>query len=291
MRSLLAGCVAAVLACAPAQADPALWEVKGPNSTVYLFGTIHALPRGTVWESKQVSAALAGSRELYLEVANPDPAAIMQAMMQLGIDLKHSLNDSVIPADRPKFAKIAASTGLPPAALDHMRPWMAALLIQELPAVKAGFDPASGVEATLTRDAERSGIAVKSLETAEEQLHLFADLPDDAAAALLHDGIEDNDSVKGKAKLLKLLAAWKAGDLPALAATDAELKTLSATLYDRLLVARNHRWAAQIAAMLSDGGGNRFVAVGAGHLAGPDSVVALLRQQGVEVAQVNIAPR
>ena len=286
IRAFLAGCVFTALACAPARAEPALWEAKGPGSIVYLFGTIHALPSGTVWESSKVSAAVASSRELYLEVANPDTSTMMQSMMQLGMDMNGSLLDRVSAADRPKLQKVAASVGITSAMMDHMRPWMVALLVQELPAVQAGFLAESGVEATLTRQATSLGITVKSLESTEQQMHIFADLPDNAAFALLHDAIEDSDPIKGKTKLNELLSAWKAGDLAHLADLDAEMLKLSPTLYDRILVARNRRWAGQIGAMLTEGGGNRFIAVGAGHLAGPDSVVAMLAQQGVEVTRV-----
>ena len=53
-------------------------------------------------------------------------------------------------------------------------------------------------------------------------------------------------------------------------------------VYQRLLVARNRRFAARIEAMLQ-GSGRAFVVVGVGHLVGPDSVPALLRRDGVAV--------
>jgi uncharacterized protein YbaP (TraB family) len=50
-------------------------------------------------------------------------------------------------------------------------------------------------------------------------------------------------------------------------------------------VQRNQTWAGKIIAMLQQPG-TIFIAVGAGHLAGPDSVQAQLQSRGITVEQV-----
>ena len=56
-------------------------------------------------------------------------------------------------------------------------------------------------------------------------------------------------------------------------------------VYETLLVRRNTNWAGQIQTML-DGSGTAFIAVGAAHLAGDDSVQAILEGRGVHVERV-----
>jgi uncharacterized protein YbaP (TraB family) len=53
-------------------------------------------------------------------------------------------------------------------------------------------------------------------------------------------------------------------------------------LYERLIVARNRRFAARIEQMAREGR-NVFVAVGVGHLVGAQGVPALLRRDGLKV--------
>ena len=81
--------LAAIFAAAPsAQAEPAIWVVKGPHATVYLFGTVHALAKDDPWRSSpKVDAAIKQSQTLWLEIPNVDDAAAMQPLvMQLGMD-------------------------------------------------------------------------------------------------------------------------------------------------------------------------------------------------------------
>ena len=55
-------------------------------------------------------------------------------------------------------------------------------------------------------------------------------------------------------------------------------------LRDALFTARNRRWAEKIARLM-DGSGKVLIAVGAGHLAGQDGVVGLLRSKGYKVTR------
>jgi hypothetical protein len=64
-----------------------------------------------------------------------------------------------------------------------------------------------------------------------------------------------------------------------------EMKDASPALYQSILVDRNTDWANQIQTMLQ-GSGAAFIAVGAGHLAGDDSVQAILAKRGVTVEAV-----
>ena len=59
----------------------------------------------------------------------------------------------------------------------------------------------------------------------------------------------------------------------------------SEPFYQTLLVRRNANWAGQIDTMM-EGEGVIFIAVGSAHLAGDDSVQALLEQRGYTVERV-----
>ena len=265
-----------------ALADPSLWVIKSPSATVYLFGTIHLLRARGDWETQAIKGALADSQELWLEVPDLDDADTARKLVtQLGYDSTHPLS-TVLPAkDLARLKSAASSLGLAQgeATFEPMRPWLAAVALTESQILHAGFDPTAGVEHILMEQWKDSQKAVRGFETLDQQLHFFADLPPRLQEEVLENALADFDD--GIAKLNTIVGAWMRGDQKAIARLIVdELRQPLPDLYRTLIVERNERWANTIDGMLKETG-NRFVAVGAGHLAGPDSVQAKLLAKGI----------
>jgi uncharacterized protein len=277
--------VLALGAATPSLADPALWVIKDKDSTIYLFGTVHVLRPETQWRTPKLDGALKASSELVTEVAGADDPAVMQPLViQYGIDRATPLSKKLSPADWDKAEGYAAEMGLPPAAFDGLRPWMASVTLALGPMLKAGFDPKKGVEQVLTAQAKAAGQSLGSLETPEQQIRFFADLSPKDEIDLLESTLDEVD--EGPAKLDALVNAWAAGDLKALEAEFVtEMRGKYPPLYESLIVARNTAWAGQLKARL-DGKGVSFIAVGAGHLVGPDSVQAQLAKLGIKATRI-----
>jgi uncharacterized protein len=265
-------------------AEPALWVVKGPHATVYLFGTVHALDKDHPWRSPKIDAAIQQSQTLWLEIANPEDTAAMQPLIfQLGMDMAHPLSSKLTPDQMAKLNKAAA--GLPGGAamLDMMKPWMAGMMLGLAPILQAGYDPESAVELQLKPDFTGAGKPVMGFETAEQQLHYFADLSDKAQLDFLVSELDDADKAVDQFK--ELIAAWYAGDVEKLEAiNNADLRVKHPDLFQILVVKRNQNFTAKIEEMLK-GEGVSFVAIGAGHLAGKDGVPAMLEKQGYKVTR------
>jgi uncharacterized protein len=265
-------------------AEPAIWVVKGPHSTVYLFGTIHALDKNHPWHSAKIDAAIQQSQSLWLEVPNVDDAASMQPLiMQLGLDMAHPLSTRLTPDQMTKLNKAAA--GLPggPGMLEMMKPWLAGMMLSLAPVMQAGYDPNSGVELELKPEFVKTNKPVKGFETMEQQIHYFADMSDKAQLDFLVSELDDADSAVDKFK--EMVAAWYSGDIAKLdALNNAEFRDKYPDLFQLLLVKRNQNFTAQIQDLLK-GDGVAFVAVGAGHLVGKDGVPAMLEKQGYKVAR------
>jgi len=283
----LSGFVALALSliALPALAEPALWVATQGGATVYLFGTVHALKSETDWETPKISAAFAESQELWLEADDADPVTMQPIVAQLGLDRAHPLSTKVAPADLPRLDAAAKSAGLPgEAALEPMRPWLAALTLAALPIVKAGYDPAKGADNILKAKAATAGKPVHGLETAEQQMHFFADLPQARQVEMLRSVLDEVAS--GPALVAEMLDAWENGDL---AAIDKDMNEDDAEKYPDLhailIVNRNRAWAARIAERLKAGKGVTFMAVGAAHLVGHDSVQEALKARGISVAR------
>jgi uncharacterized protein YbaP (TraB family) len=161
-----------------------------------------------------------------------------------------------------------------------MRPWLVSVTLSVLPMIQAGYDPSKGVESLLQADAKAAGKPVNGLETLEQQIRFFADLPQPVEVGLLRSTLDDVS--EGPAQLDKLVDAWSSGDQARLeSAFLGEMKGKYPEVYKVIIAQRNADWARQLKAKL-DGKGVAFVAVGAGHLVGPDSVQAELAKLGVK---------
>lgn len=269
----------------PALATPALWVVKSADTTIYLFGTVHLLPNDTAWHYPALDRAMADSQTLYIELTDDDQTNMTTLVLRYGIDTSHPLPTLLNHAEVLRLTKAANKVGVPGGmqTLSMMRPWLAALTLAVTPLMKAGLDPKHGVDKQLKVQMTGTGKQVLGLETAEQQIRFLADMPRAVELAFLRSSIRDVD--KSPIELTELIDAWKNGDTATIARLeDEDMRQTEPKLYQRLLVQRNAVWAKKIAAMLQQPG-TIFIAVGAAHLAGPDSVQAQLHKLGIDAVR------
>uniref|UniRef100_UPI003B58656F TraB/GumN family protein n=1 Tax=Brevundimonas sp. FT23042 TaxID=3393749 RepID=UPI003B58656F len=265
-------------------AGPALWVVRDADSTIYLFGTIHVLRPTTAWATDRVDAAFDSADQIWFEVTNADDqAAALPIIQRLGLSPQTPLSSLLTAEEKADLDAAAASVGLPAAQLDIFRPWFAGLTLSVAPLVKAGYDPQSGVELVLKARAQAAGKPLHGLETLEEQVGLLAGMPEEAQLDFLRSTLEAFDDAT--TELDRLVGAWADGDVDAIERYGVDEMKDDREVYETLLVRRNTNWAGQIQTML-DGSGTAFIAVGAAHLAGDDSVQAILEGRGVHVERV-----
>jgi uncharacterized protein YbaP (TraB family) len=282
LKRQLAACAALValgLAAFPAAADPALWVVRDEDSTVYLLGTVHALKPDTVWRTPAIARAIGEAGDLWVEVDTDDTATMQGLVARYGLDPAHPLSGKLTADQLARFRAAVTGLGADPAGLETFRPWLAGLMLGVGPMIKAGFDPKSGVEEKLKALAREGGKPIRTLETQEQQIRFFADLPPAVELEFLLSSLDDAQDAAGM--LDGLISAWSAGDVDAIGAMmNSDLAAMYPDLYDALLVRRNKAWAGQIETLLR-GRGVTVIAVGAAHLAGPDSVQVQLARRGV----------
>ncbi len=272
-------------AAAAAAADPAIWVIRDADSTIYLFGTVHLMRPGLDWMTPEVRDAFTSADELWLELDDPsDQAAAVPLIQQYGISPQTPLSTLLTTEEFATLDTAARSIGLSGAAMDPMRPWLAGLTLSVAPLTRAGFDPSAGIDMMLRTQAVERGLPIRGLETMEQQIRFFATMDEADQIAFLRQTL---DSYESAAEMLDQLAGhWSAGDMDALYALGgAELKTQYPGFHDILLTNRNADWARQIQEELA-GSGDVFIAVGALHLAGPDSVQEQLEDLGIEAERL-----
>lgn len=276
---------AALAACTPRGDGPALWRIADADSEIWLFGTVHVLPPRMVWRTARIDTAFESAETIVFETdvdvsgrAAFDMLVQTHGMLAPGQTLSGQLPE---PEDQARLARVRESLGLEGVLMERLRPWLAALQISLAFAQKAGADPDAGVEAVLTTDARRAGKRIGYLETPEQQIRALADLSPEAEARFLAATLRQIEEEPEENAALD--RAWLAGNTQALAAQlDRLLREAGPEAYAALITTRNRQWAGQIQEMLA-GEGRVFVAVGAAHLVGDDSVVALLRARGITV--------
>ncbi|WP_158094286.1 TraB/GumN family protein [Erythrobacter donghaensis] len=305
LASLLALAAAplALLAATPALADhhaepvatttpatPGLWKVADEDTTIYLFGTFHFLPKDVEWLTPPVAEAM-DSADLVVKELGPeseDIANIQAAVVKHGLLAPdQSLSGLLTPEQNAKLAEVVAelepqlaANGMSPAVLDRLRPWFVFINLTVAKFGQMGFGAESGVESVITertKDKERIG-----LETLDQQFGFFASLSNEDQVRLLMTTVEGLDEIE--TALPAMVENWRMGKVDELAALLNDDMS-EANISDLILFDRNAAWAEWIGARM-DQPGTVFIAVGAGHLGGPKSVQDFLAQKGITVTRV-----
>jgi uncharacterized protein len=272
----------------PSRADTplhSLWELHGKHNTVFLLGSIHVLRPGDYPLSPAVMQAYASSKSLLMEINLADmDLEQLQAEMLASAMLPEgkSLPGVLGPKRYSRAESLARDVGVELATFDQFAPWFAAEAISQVQLLQLGFQPTSGVEMYFLERARSDGKSIAGLETVHDQIALFEGLSLDAQAEYLVASLEQAHELPKQVD--DMVHAWQRGDT---AWFDDQLKSelgRDPVLYQSVLAARNRKWIPKIEALLNDDK-NYLVIVGTGHLVGRNSVIDLLKKDGVGATQ------
>jgi uncharacterized protein YbaP (TraB family) len=247
------------VAPASANADPAIFMVHDGDTTVYIFGTFHALDGQSEWFNDQVKDAFEKSNELVLETLIPEtpgPIALHK------------------PVRMPTVTASASFLATTRMAINAGK--------------TQGMQVGNGADMVLRHQAELEGKSVEGLETLESQLDMFTRMPATISAPPPKPGtpIAAAPMESLSKAMVDMQSAWKRGDQTIFVHMLSQLKQASPDTYRMLFTERNARWADWIAGRMQTPG-TVFVAVGAGHLAGQDSLLVRLAELGIPSQRVN----
>jgi uncharacterized protein YbaP (TraB family) len=259
--------------------------VQGKHNVVHLVGTVHLLQNSEAIPSNIIKA-YSDSKELLLEIDTNamDPMSTQQLMLSMGLLPEDvSLEDKLDKNTYSKLKQAAENAGLDIMMLQRMRPWLAALTLEDLMLMKMGLDPQAGIEMQLTKRAATDNKPIAGLETMEEQLNFFAGLDEKAELDFLTSTLDELKNLQSE--MGELMNAWRQGDENKLMRLMQSEIRGHEKFFNLLLTERNKRWISKLRALLDGGDDNVLVAVGALHLVGDDGLVALLRRAGYKVTR------
>lgn len=286
---LLATAIASI--CIATEPEPpslqtCLWRAQSSNTTVYLQGSIHLLSKDAYPLPRQIENAFKASQQIVLEV---DLTVMSDPDKQLEIVLKgmlpnHQTLDSILSPKTLKKAETCARTiGMPMMAFKHYKPWMFVMALTAVRLEQLGFSPENGLDWHFYRRATEAKKPVIGLETIDEQLSLLDEMAGTDQDAFVWQSLEDFTDIEKE--MTTIVTAWRTGDINALAQSLLGNLKKYPNVHKRLIRDRNTTWMKHIETIMQ-GGVTSMIVVGAGHLPGPDGLIALLKDRGYTVEQL-----
>jgi uncharacterized protein YbaP (TraB family) len=273
------------LSFAQDSAKSCLWSVQSETNTIYLLGSLHVLKPDAYPLATAIENAYAASQKIVFETdlaAMADPAVQMK-MLTAGLYPEgQSLFQNLSADTRQMLEKKIAELGLPAESFARFKPWFMAVTLGMLELQRMGFNPAYGIDMYFYGKAKQNEKTIGSLEPIDYQLDLLSNMNAQNQNSFLEQTLKDLELVTELAE--DMVKFWQAGESDKLFRLLFKSFKDHPQIYDRLLIQRNQKWVTQIQALLQEAD-TTLVIVGAGHLVGPDSVVALLEKKGYTVNQ------
>lgn len=272
-----------VIAAAGAQGESSVWVVKGPKASVYLAGSCHVLRASDHPLPAEFYKAYAESGRLVFEAPPGEmekPVYLQKLLLAALYTDGSALKDHLDSAVWNKVQKFCRERHYDCDKYQMFRPWMFSLHLTMSEMSKIGVNQNYGVDRIFYQKARDDGKSMGALETVDEQIGYMTLMDDDTGDAQVSETIDELRELN--ARFTDILLAWRSGDEAGIAAFSLrELKSYP-ELYSKLIVERNKRWIKDIERDIQ-GPVNTMIIVGVAHLAGPDSVIDLLRRRGYKV--------
>lgn len=269
-----------------------LWRVTadgtdGGRHTSYVLGTMHTAEPEMLDTLAGLAEALGRATVVYGEVDASDMALSPAAMACAIAPSDSTLQRLLSPAALDSVCRYVSSFGVDGAetvtVLGKLKP---AMLDAFLEVRRSGASTDMSPDIALQQRAKALGKEVRALETAEQQAHMLLDLPISEQLEALMESVRAPEAAQAASD--SLVAAYRCQDLEAISGMLG--REMKQTYAERLLYARNRAWAAVLVPAMRHR--SVLVAVGAGHLVGPEGLLAMLRSAGFDVRPVGgSAPR
>lgn len=259
-----------------------LWEISGNGlqQTSYLFGTIHMICKADFIMPELVKQKFTAAGKVFLEFDMDDPMMQMK-MMKLAMLPKGETLKTIFGNDYPLIDSFFKSnTSYPLEMFNQFKP----MIVMSMLTIKSlSCDSTESYETTFMEMSKKEGKDIQGLETIEDQMKVFDDIPDSIEVKNLVKMIREYDQQKKQfEEVVKLYKQQNIFQLQREIVTSTDMMGAE----DALLTKRNNNWIPVIEKNIKEAG--CFFAVGAGHLAGENGVIQLLRKAGYTVKAVKI---
>ncbi len=271
-----------------AQAKSPVWKVSKGEQFLFIGGTIHMLSKKDYPLPKGFELAFQLSEDLVFETDIDGVNSVSTQMKFLPVLMyqdERTLESTLKKSTYTQLTNYLKARNLPISMFNKFTPagLNTSLVVMELQ--NMGISSEGGVESHFNQRAKAAQKDVAWLESIEQQVALF-----DRMNALDADMVVTQtlrDVAKLEQEWPRLLAAWRTGNLAEIMQLGlAEMLNETPELYQFMLAERNQNWLPKIKQQLATPE-IEFVLVGALHLAGQDSVLKMLIEEGYQVKQLD----
>lgn len=269
-----------------------LWRVTadgtdGVRHTSYVLGTMHTAGTEVIDTLAGLDGALEHVAAVYVEVLSSDMALTPATMACAIAPSDSTLQRLLSPAALDSVCRYISSFGLDgPKLSGLLGRFKPAMLDAFLEVRRAGASTDMAMDIALQHRATAMGKDVRALETAEQQVRMLMGTPVAEQLEALMESVRAPEAAQAVSD--SLVAAYRCQDLEAIGRLLA--RGMREAYAERMVYARNRAWAAVLVPEMRCR--SVLVAVGAGHLVGPEGLLAMLRSAGFDVSPVGgIGPR
>lgn len=258
-----------------------LWKIEGKKTKkdVYLFGTMHLVENEYYHFPEKLKEIVTSSEQIVLEIADLNAT---QGMKYLTLNegsffdyFSKEQIDSIL-----NYAK--ENLDMSEARFRFFITKLKPLVMVQLTQTKNITGPTESYEFNLIQMAKTKNIPTLGLETIEEQLAIFEKLDSLQTTHMVMESIRNNPESRSEFKNIQEL--YRAQDIESLYnlinQNEGALSELNLDLVDN----RNTNWVQQIEKIIRKK--KTFIAVGAGHLGGPNGLIRQLSREGYKLTPV-----
>jgi uncharacterized protein YbaP (TraB family) len=268
----------------PMSESSLLWEIKGPEVKhgSYLFGTMHLIEKEYFLFPKSLEKRVQKADILVMEL--PGMPSQFDALKLLKLKegsffdfFTTEQSDSIFvwAKEALKLSEEAFRKTISP-----MKPFVAIQLATQMQFI----GKTASYELKFEEIAMESKVEIKGLETLEEQLSFFDNLTKEQQAEMVMEGIREmQKSIEFSKKVQQVYARQNVDSLYNMLHENGGVLHSEEKIF---IDDRNKKWIPQIRESLASK--RTFIAVGAGHLGGPNGLIRLLEKEGYTLSPVEL---
>ena len=269
----------------PMEENALLWEIKGNGikKRAYIFGTMHLIEKEYFLFPKKLEKLVSKSDVLVMELDGiSNQSAAMEFVMlpenESFFDFfNQAQTDSIFQWVQERFMMDSSTVKM---TFNRLKPFV----VSQMAVQMAFAGKTESYEMTLEQLANDGELEIIGLETIAFQMSLFDNLTKDQQTELVMASIRNtNDDIDLTQRMMQMYARQNVDSLYLL--LEDEGVTISEE-QEQFLDQRNKNWIPLIEDIIQTK--SAFIAVGAGHLGGPQGILRLLQKEGYQLKPIRL---
>lgn len=272
-------------------AQTSVWKVTKDRRSVYLGGTCAVLRAGDYPLPKEFDQAFTAAPQIYFEtdIYRLLSTEIQQTIASRALKTDGNTLDKILsPQSWRSIQEFCGMAGIPEDNMSKVQAWRCRAMLTSVEMQKQGVLPKT-MDAYFFQRTLGTQKIVESLDPIEQHIDYLTKLGAGRESELIDYSLQEISGLSAKHEAV--IKAWKEGDLAKI--DELLLKNLRQdhpALYREMITQRSTSWLPKIEALFKTSK-PKFVLLGVSHLAGPEGILAQLRQRGYTVEQVKVGEK